>query len=1346
MTVEIDPRRLQLVTEAADGWRKRLIDFTTSNTMLAFRNTKQGCLDLTEAAPDVVAAVVAGEKVPLRRLFPDQERHREACVRARALSRKIQLFEEEQGVEVGRLASGFVRTSPEQHKGAKPVLRLRAPLLLRPMAVRPRTASESDFTLEATDDIEVNPILLHVLNEEYGVAIEPEQFAAHVEKVFVAKADLDAQVEAVFGELARTAADQGIELTLEKAVVLGVFNYAKLPMVEDLAAATELLASHELVAALAGDRQAAVELAQESAAFVPPSTDRLHPTEEFLVQDADSSQHRAIATALAGRHVFIEGPPGTGKSQTIANIIAGAAATGKKVLFVAEKQAAIEAVVNRLAEVDLDGLVLDLHQQRATKREVARQLGESLERLAQQGKVDAGDLHDRLVRSRCHLLEHADELHKMREPWALSAYQVRERLLALGPGPVIKGGFRGAQLQLLDRDVVLGLEEKLRRYVSLGGLSVVNGETPWHKANIRSEDDVRRVLVELDELAGKTLRQGKDGMRALLGRTGLAEPRDISGWQVVLELLDQVSGTVQAFGPDIFGTELDAFWFATADRATRVRDPRKMPWKQRRAFLRQLREMSAQGLRKRADLHARLRQVVQQRQRWRELGGVHTQPAHVTGLADMMEQYTELRRQLAAVAASACNPVLETGSTPDIEREVSQLHEDRKTLIQMPTLTALAEEFGRLGLLGLIQQIAGQRLSPDHAWVAFERVWLESIEDELRLTVPALREFMADEQTRALADFRESDRVHLRLSAARVRRQVARQAMEARDSFPAQAQVLKRQASLRSRHLPIRKLVEQASDVLLAVRPCWAMSPLVVSRMLPAERLFDLVVFDEASQIRPHDAITSIMRGHRLVVAGDERQLPPSNFFDKVLVEEESGEDAADTAELSDYESVLTALRPVIPNSQMLRWHYRSADERLIAFSNREIYGDRLVTFPGAHQDSPVTLEVVHGEASPGQHGSAPAEVARVVELVLEHARSRPAESLGVITPGVNHQARIERALREARGQYPELAGFFSAEVPVGRRFFIKNLESVQGDERDAIILSVGVARDVTGKVNRTGFGVLNYDGSERRLNVAVTRAKRRMTVVSSFTAQDLEPVDRVTGTELLRRYLEFAAVNGRIDEVGRTERIELNGFERAIEAALRERGVPVHPQWGFSGYRIDFALAHRDEPGRMVLAVEADGDRYHRSESARDRDRLRQAHLEHLGWRFHRLWSSAWFADPGAETDRIVKAWEQAMAELDVGPVEEVPLQPVAVPSAAATERGPRPDVPAGLSIQDYSETQLIGLCVWLMSDRLLLDRDVRLQQAMTELGFKRRGQKILTRLTRAIEIAQHHVTKKEN
>ena len=256
--------------------------------------------------------------------------------------------------------------------------------------------------------------------------------------------------------------------------------------------------------------------------------------------------------------------------------------------------------------------------------------------------------------------------------------------------------------------------------------------------------------------------------------------------------------------------------------------------------------------------------------------------------------------------------------------------------------------------------------------------------------VPEVTGEAHDDAVRAYVRY---DREHLRVNAQRVRRRVAEHLWVARQEHRDQSLLVEREAKKKTRHKPLRELLEKAPDVLLAAHPCWAMSPLVVSKMLPARRLFDLVVFDEASQVRPHDAVTSIMRGEQLVVAGDPKQLPPNNLF--AWLEAESPDDDGD-ADLGDYESILDVLEPMLPG-HLLRWHYRSRDDRLIAFSNQHFYRSELVTFAGCRQESPIRLDVVDGTAPPGSNGIAQAEVERVVELVRQHAVLHPGE------PGRDH-------------------------------------------------------------------------------------------------------------------------------------------------------------------------------------------------------------------------------------------------------------------------------------------------------------------------------------------------------
>jgi very-short-patch-repair endonuclease len=491
--------------------------------------------------------------------------------------------------------------------------------------------------------------------------------------------------------------------------------------------------------------------------------------------------------------------------------------------------------------------------------------------------------------------------------------------------------------------------------------------------------------------------------------------------------------------------------------------------------------------------------------------------------------------------------------------------------------------------------------------------------------------------------------------------------------------------------MPLRRLLDQASDVLFALKPCWAMSPLVVSQVLPASRLFDVVIFDEASQIIPADAIPSIMRAHQVVVAGDGHQLPPTNFFRQVGDADHGDEEPAEEDNLvsfgSGFESVLDTLRPLLP-TWPLTWHYRSRDERLVAFSNARIYGGALTTFPGVFRDDCLRHVVVaQDDGAGGQEVSVTAEVNKVVELVLEHARTRPEESLGVIALGIKHAERIDEALRAALAEDPaqpdpddpeteiteaeriaaeraeaeraRLEEFFAEDKP--EPFFVKNLERVQGDERDAIILSIGYGKHPDGRM-RYHWGPLLRDGGERRLNVAATRAKHRLTLVSSFSVHDVDP-ERVTkpGARLLAEYLEYAGTGG--DQLGSSatepgaDEMELNLFQSDVRDRLRGLGVTVVPQYGVGGYRVDFAASHPDEPGRMVLAIEADGPSYHSSRSARDRDRLRKEHLERLGWVFHRIWSTNWFHDPEGEVAKLQAAYERATTS--TASPESVPAEP---------------------------------------------------------------------------------------
>ncbi len=626
--------------------------------------------------------------------------------------------------------------------------------------------------------------------------------------------------------------------------------------------------------------------------------------------------------------------------------------------------------------------------------------------------------------------------------------------------------------------------------------------------------------------------------------------------------------------------------------------------------------------------------------------------------------------------------------------QLAALAADQDTAWKLPRLYELAAKFDQLGIGPLLDELARHEATAELAAAAFDHAWYSSILDQIRVRDPRYAAERGNSLDELADDFRQRDVEHLIANRRRVRHAWAERVREAQDQHPLQARVIRKQAALRRGHLPLRRLLDQTSDVLFALKPCWAMSPLMVSQILPATRLFDVVIFDEASQIVPADAIPAIMRGHQIVVAGDDRQLPPTNFFrqvgeaddgqddDRVDVSgvyQSTGEDFDDLRDDDDetlvsfgvgFESVLDALRPLLP-TWPLAWHYRSRDERLVAFSNAHIYGGALTTFPGVFRDDCLRHVVVQQTAEPGQEVSVTAEVHKVVELILEHARARPHESLGVIALGIKHADRIDSALRAALTSNGDVERFFSEDT--AEPFFVKNLERVQGDERDAIILSIGYGKHPDGRM-RYNWGPLLRDGGERRLNVAATRAKQRLTLVSSFSGHDVDP-ERVTkaGARMLADYLDYAASGGTVATASGGDDSALSPFETDVRDRLAASGITVVPQYGVGGYRVDFAATHPDDADRMVLAIEADGASYHRSGSVRDRDRLRGEHLRRLGWSFHRIWSTSWFHDPDNEVAKLQTAFERAVSDADVSaaPAPEPPSASSPEPELSATEPG---------------------------------------------------------------------------
>jgi very-short-patch-repair endonuclease len=1326
------------------------VDLTGRNNLLYYRDLKAGTLPLDLSPRQPIYDALAGRSVLLSKLFPGQEDLEDALKRARSVRNKANAHFEERGIETLYLACGMATWSG-QKSAATPA----APVLLVPVRLAPKGAAQEEFELTVIGELEVNPTFLLMLKAEFDVACDPVELleSAGIEGIIDTPEELDISFDWL-----RQRCSSVPSFDINDRFVIGNFSYARMPMVRDLENSLEAMAEHDIIAALAGDPEAQVELRNKGGEAEIPSPDFVPPSDEFLVLDADASQNYAINAILAGKSLIIKGPPGTGKSQTISNLVSTLVARGKRVLFVAEKRAAIDAVLRRLDDVGLGDLVLDLHGGVSSKRKVAEALNEALARNANLVKPKVEDLHRILARRREQLNEHSEALHRERAPWQISFFEAQAQLLELPESAASAIRFRGQILENLGERELAHAVEILQAYVGSGGLQLRHSDSPWARATVVSEEGARERQAEVESLR-RQLPDVFANLSRAAAATGLRDPEALQGWSEHFGLWQRVVELYETWQPAVYELPLDQIIedATPLESSAMVRFSATLTNAEYRAAKKALRE--ALQADKRLSPHALCdaAEVAQAlRQEWTTAAtSKDSAPTYPTELEALAASYEEILSRLQILADRLGRTPFE-GTADDIIGQLDALLADITTLAKLPELHRLRTELEVLQLTELLQNLEARSVSREEVAEMLRSAWLTSLVEHLQLSDRRLGSFDGQQHHQLVREFQEADRQHIETTPQRVRRLCAEQAIHAEDAAPDNANLIRAEASKKRKHLATRELFSAAPDVMMAVKPCWAMSPLVVSQLLPSDRrYFDVVVFDEASQIRPAEAMPAIMRGEQLVVAGDERQLPPTSFF--ATTNPEAEENEAEGAYLSvdsSYESILEALAAFI-DSRMLEWHYRSRDERLITFSNIYLYDRGLTTFPGIA--GPDCIRHVHVPHIPGEVGSetsAAAEVNVVVDLILKHAETQPDKSLGVIAMGVKHADRIDEALRSAlHEREQEFAEFFDESR--SEPFFIKNLERVQGDERDAIILSVGYGKNADGRLLYR-FGPLNMEGGERRLNVAITRAKERMTLVSAFTHHDMDlERSHARGVELLRAYIEYCASRG--SQLGQqaTSIPELNPFEVDVRDNLTRAGIHLVPQYGCSGYRIDFAVKHPAQPGRMVLAIECDGAAYHSSQSARDRDRLRQEHLENLGWVFHRIWSQDWFTNKQTEIERTKVAYETALTDsdkdIDLGGDEDGsgggngnlrgesgPVNPSAGPSLIESDgqptREPCPIRISRPSVDDYSARELGELIRWIESDTLLRTQEQLLDEAIRKLGFRRRGKKIVAALEQAI------------
>ena len=1337
----------------------------------------------------------------------------------------------------------------------------RAPLILVPVVLE-RPSVRSGFVLRVHDDeTRLNSTLLEMLRQEFAIRFP----ALEAERPPEDEAGFD--VPAIMDTFRQKLRDiKGWEVRDE--VALTTLSFTKFLMWKDLADRADALRGNEVSRRLmdgpAPDEGTAGRGGLEPRQPTDDILDDVLAASDLLCPlEGDSSQLRAVARAVAGESFVLIGPPGTGKSQTIANIVANTLAQGRTILFVAEKRAALEVVQRRLKQVGLADFCLDLFSSKANKTAVLGQLGRAqsaAETEDQQGWTAA---KSDLAALREELNGYVRELHRPgRNGW--TPFRAIGAVLRADDGGVPRIVLSWPHADTHDAgdwqrlvEAVEEAREVLRRAgdavrgPALAGIAQPEWSPVWQTRLLEAARDAAARLDGLEDATEAACRALKLDAYPR-SQTGLQHLVDLAG------LLAESVGLEAAWALAGDAGELHEAVRTVAAQATRHRDARlaltaswrpgvyalplqalRSEWREAEGKWALVRSMGLRSVRKRLALEAegavpddcgpdldrllelqaieasvaatphtaalgrawrgldtdfaRVQAAWEWGQRVRQAtAACAEEPSTLAGLralirqlvgeaADLLAPSGSLGSTLArlvqawSAAITAVEAVAGLAGTPAADLVVAERTDWLAALSQHLAGWSSAARYIQewcawrgvsqaaavQGLGPLLQAMENGVVGPDDAVRALEANYARWWIDLAVGASPRLRSFVAARHETRIERFRVLDARMLELSSRLARARIASAVpnMAARQVDPEYA-VLTRELAKRQRHLPIRQLASRMPRALRRLTPCLMMSPLSVAQYLPAEaEPFDLVIFDEASQITTWDAIGAVGRGRQVIVVGDPRQLPPTSFFER---RSGDGDDAAVEVETHDLDSILDeCLGAGIPTVE-LTWHYRSRHESLIAFSNQVYYGSRLVTFPSpvTRDDAVSFRQVADGVYARGAGRTNEREARQVVAEALAVLRAAEPKSLGIVTFNAEQQTLIEDLLDKARRDDPSLERHFGndAAEPV----LVKNLEGVQGEERDVMLFSLTYGPDATGRI-ALNFGPLNLAGGERRLNVAVTRARERLVVFCSVRADQLD-LSRTgaVGVRHLKQFLSFAEHGAR--SFATANQRSLGDYESPFEVEVAERlrrfGWTSHPQVGVSGFRIDLGIVDPDAPGGYLAGVECDGATYHRGATARDRDRLRQHVLESLGWRIVRVWSTDWWTNAGREAERLHHALSgmldnaragraaAAAAEAVQEPAEEAAI-PAAVPPnevilAADIEAVPEdaagipPTVAPGAAPELFYDpayrARLGGIIAELLSVQGPLRED-RLVFAVARLhGFGRAGREIKDRITGSV------------
>lgn len=1194
-----DPRLIP--TNAAEPlwgeWRAELAALGGRSPLLHFEDSPRTRIELSTTHPGGLAQFITGRATLLSSLIRDEIALRGAKIAASAVAAKGLELATARGIDAVHLGVGIAEWTTEAQS-------YRAPILLRPLAIR---RHGRDFEVKLRGAAFLNPAFARALDEQFGVRLDARAFVA------LAHDDGTFKPNPVIDRL-RGLTSHLDSFTVSPRLVVSTFAEVGPALAVD---ATEL--AHPVLDAVAGNETAQRALADAVTGVELTGADDRSPQTDSLILDADSEQEQVVAQIAAGNSLVVKTLPGTGGTQTIVNAIGALVAQNRRVLVVGARRASLQSVAQRLGDVGLAGVAVS---PRSLRRDIIR----SISRSEKAVKPDTNEIDDALVRLRSVLHGYRTALSRVDPDLGVGVLDcVRElsRLALMPQPPETTARLAGSAVRDLAADRTRAAEIMVAA-AKLGEFKYGPGDSPWYGAQFANGDAALRAHEIAKRVSSEGLPKLVERAQEMIAQTHLRPFQTIGELGVYLRLLVDLRDTLDKFLPMVFDRSISELIAATAPR----RDFPEMTGGNRRRLKKLALEYVRPGVRV-GDLNAALVRIQHQRVLWHRYVAEGVTPEVPVGIAEVQLAYQQVSQDLAALdeplglteADSLSNRPI-----ADLTEKLAGLAAESDVLHNLQDRTALMTALRRLDLDPLIDDLARRHVPDDRVALELEQAWWRSALEQLLAGDRALLGANTSVLDRLEADFRLVDEAHASANAGQLSWQLAENWTIGLVDWPDEAALLKK--LLARPAITAFDLQTTAPHLSRTVAPVWLASPYEIDQIIDTMP-FDTVILLDAGATTLAENVGAIRRSRQVVAVGDPVTQTPAPFTIALTEADAPTPAVGDDEDADRHEtSALARLATVLPTHTLTR-SYRPGGEDLAELVNRRFYGGRIQSLPwaGSFLGHPsIGLDyVADGSGMPdpdsGAVESPNAELERVVDLVLDHAIKRPQESLMVITASEKHAVRVMQAVLAQTGSSPELADFVISDRP--EPFAVLTIDQAVAQSRDRVIFSVGYGRTPHGRV-LSDFGTLGEPGGERLLAVAMTRARRSMVIVSSFTPADLEDGRMTHGAVALADIL--TEVGARLAEVPVPDDSEPMLVDLAKR--LEERGLRV-------------ALGHRGKLGLVASrggrCVVIETDAVLLRSTLRESLRLRPELLRRLGWHYLRVHAFELFSDPDAVATRVI-------------------------------------------------------------------------------------------------------------